>query len=98
MRWLPLSRAEKRLLSALLQGAHLKAHRSLDGEKLHKLHIDEHGQTEIIADALVERLLEREFICSNMKFPVASYVLTEAGRLKGSSLGQNAFSPVTSHL
>lgn len=98
IRWLPLSNDEKRVLAALLQGAYLKAHRSLDGEKVHKLHYSENGQIEIIADAIVERLLKRNYLCSNMKFPAATYVLTEVGKAKGLAFVKNAFSPVTSQM
>lgn len=98
IRWLPLSSEEKRVLGALLQGAYLKAHRYLNGEKFHKLHSNEMGQEEVVRDAVVERLLQRDLIRSNMKFPAATYILTEVGRKKGLSLVSKALSPVTSHL
>ena len=97
IRWLPVSSEEKYVLSALVQGAYLKAHRYLDGKKVHILHCDECVQAEVIADNVIDRLLERKFIRSNLKFPAATYVLTEAGSVKGSSFVQKAFSPVTSH-
>lgn len=79
-RWLPLSKAEKKLLDALSQGAQLKAHRYLDGHKLHKLYNVETAAEEIVEDQVVDRLLQRGLIYSNMKFPAATYVLTKAGR------------------
>lgn len=98
IRWLPMSMEEKRLLSALVQGAQLKAHRYLDGKKVHRLHWSDTEKTETVADSVVERLLQREFVSSNMKFPAATYMLTETGRKKGSSLVTWALSPVTTHL
>lgn len=81
-RWLPLSKAEKHLLIALSQGAQLKAHRYLDGHKVHKLYDVESAAEEVVEDQVVDGLLQRGLIYSNMKFPAATYLLTEAGRTR----------------
>jgi hypothetical protein len=59
-------------------GATLKAHRTLDGEKIHRLHpLD--GPPEDVDSAAVERLKRRGLIASNMKFPAAVYLVTDEG-------------------
>ncbi len=67
-----------RILRAMLDGATLKAHRTLDGAKTYILHpLD--GPDEIVDRAAVEALKQRGLIASNLKFPAATYVLTEYG-------------------
>lgn len=73
-----LSPAQRHLLRAMHDGATLKAHRDLDGEKVHRLH-PLSGEPEPVDAALVESLRELGLIQSNMKFPVATYILTEQG-------------------
>ncbi len=64
----------------MLAGATLKAHRTLDGTKLYTLHpLD--GPAEIVDRAAVETLKRRGLIASNLKFPAATYLLTEEGGL-----------------
>ena len=62
----------------MLDGATLKAHRTVDGEKVHLLH-PLTGPAEPVDRAAVEDLRQRGLIASNMKFPVATYLLTEEG-------------------
>jgi hypothetical protein len=71
-----LTPAQRRLLHAMAAGAALKAHRGLDGEKEHLLH-PLHGEPEPVPAALVESLRERGLIQSNLKFPAATYLLTD---------------------
>jgi hypothetical protein len=59
-------------------GATLKAHRTLDGEKTHRLH-PLNGEPEPVDAADVAALRELGLIASNMKFPAAVYMLTERG-------------------
>ena len=74
----PLQLPHRHILRALLDGATLKAHRTLDGEKTYILHpLD--GPDEIVDRAAVEHLKQQGLIASNMKFPAATYVLTERG-------------------
>jgi hypothetical protein len=67
------------ILRALIDGATLKAHRYLDGAKLYKLHPLE-GLTEPVERETVEYLKKHQLIKSNMKFPAATYLLTEKGK------------------
>ncbi len=104
--WLPLSNEQKRVLRAIVGGAYLKAHRHLDGYKVHKLHfgqsdsaqnVDEH----VVADGVVDGLRRRGLIDSNLKFPAATYMLTDHGakvvqRLLG-TMSQSATIPLTVH-
>lgn len=69
---------DEALLVALLSGAILKAHRTLDGSKAHKLHRGEEP-AQIVPERIVRRLERRRFIQSNMKFPAATYLLTAQG-------------------
>jgi hypothetical protein len=73
-----LSPGQRRILLAMREGATLKAHRTLDGEKTHRLHPLE-GEPEPVDATDVEALRELGLIASNMKFPAATYVLTERG-------------------
>jgi len=74
------------VLTALANGATLKAHRTLDGSKVHKLHPLQ-GEV-ILIPATVVRLLEQHgWVRSNMKFPAATYLLTEKGRQVVGQLG-----------
>ena len=77
-RQLSLSDAHRRLLRAIEQGAALKSHRYLDGEKVYRLHSLSGAPVEVSA-TLVDDLKQRQLIKSNMKFPVATYTLTEKG-------------------
>ncbi|MEZ4616501.1 MAG: hypothetical protein R2867_13505 [Caldilineaceae bacterium] len=82
--------AERALLAALMAGAVLKAHRTLDGAKIHKLH--DPNQPPLVIDARLVRQLERKaLIQSNMKFPASTYLLTEQGsRVARENLAVNA--------
>ena len=74
----PLQPIHRHILRAMHTGATLKAHRTLDGEKTYVLHpLD--GPDEIDERAEVETLKRHGLIASNMKFPVATYVLTKHG-------------------
>lgn len=69
---------DQHILRAMLAGATLKAHRDLDGAKTHRLH-PLVGPPELVDRATVESLRQHGLIASNMKFPAATYVLTERG-------------------
>ena len=73
-----LTPAQHHILRAMHDGATLKAHRTLDGEKSHRLH-PLAGEPEPVDSATVESLRALGLIQSNLKFPVATYVLTEQG-------------------
>ncbi len=66
------------VLEAILRGCTLKVHRTVDGMKTHLLHpLD--GSPETVDAAAVAWLADRGLIRSNMKFPAATYLLTERG-------------------
>jgi len=66
------------ILRAMRNGAALKVHRTLDGEKVHRLHpLD--GEPETVERDVVESLVALGLVQSNLKFPAATYVLTDAG-------------------
>jgi len=73
-----LSAAAKQIVAALQQGATLKAHRTLDGEKIHQIH-PLRGTAFAVPTAAVRDLEKRGWLRSNMKFPAATYLLTEQG-------------------
>jgi hypothetical protein len=83
---LRLDEAQQRVLLALASGATLKVHRTLDGEKAHRLHAGDGSSTEVDA-TLVDGLLAQGFIESNMKFPAATFLLTEVGAETAARLG-----------
>lgn len=66
------------ILQAVRQGASVKAHRALDGTKIHKVHPIQ-ADAFAVSEAAVRALEKRGWLRSNMKFPVATYLLTEAG-------------------
>lgn len=74
-----LSSEAVQILHALRQGALLKAHRTLDGAKIHKVH-PLNGEPSAVSAGAAQALIERGWVRSNLKFPVATYLLTETGR------------------
>lgn len=81
-----LSPGEEAVLRAMAQGGTLKTHRTMDGEKLPRLHpLD--APAHDVDPAVVDSLKRRKLIRSNMKFPAATYLLTDRGRAAASGLG-----------
>lgn len=74
-----LNSQQRHLLVAIHAGDTLKVHRTVDGEKVYRLHpLDGSPEQEIVpADA--ERLLAQGYIVSNMKFPAAVFLITPEG-------------------
>lgn len=93
-----LAPAPARLLAAIAAGHVLKVHRTLDGEKAYRLHWLNHDEIEggmdEVAAADVESLMVRGLIASNMKFPAATFLLTDAGQAAAQAATQ-ATSPAT---
>lgn len=89
-----LSEPEKAVLRALMQGSALKVHRSLDGEKVYRLH-PLAGQPEPVAWRTVNQLKRRRLIDSNKKFPAATYLLTDRGRRVAETLTDSDTRPLT---
>ena len=94
MWWRKRRAAETALLTALLGGAVLKAHRDLDGTKIHKLH--QPGQPpSVVNEPTVRRLEQHQLIQSNLKFPAATYLLTEQGATLARVLAGGQGAPLT---
>lgn len=77
--------AQEQILQAMSQGHFLKSHRDIDGHKAFRLH-PLRGEAVAVAPAVVEDLRRQGLIDSNKKFPVATFWLTEKGRLLADSL------------
>lgn len=75
-----LSDGHKHILKALAEGIVLKGHRDMEGEKVYKLHAMDGSEIEEVSSEVMEFLKEHKLIHSNMKFPAASFLLTEKGR------------------
>jgi len=89
-----LSKTQKNLLRALINGDTLKSHRSLDGTKRYKLHpLD--GPAETVRWTTVEALKNHGLIDSNKKFPAATYLLTEKGQQIASTLTETTSKPLS---
>lgn len=74
-----LSAEQRDLLIAMQRGERLKVHRTVDGVKQYLLHrLDGTDAVEIKADT-VDRLVRAGWIESNMKFPAATFLLTDKG-------------------
>lgn len=80
-----LSAEAKQALCLLAAGGTLKAHRSLDGEKAIWL-LPLNGSAIEVSDATMDQLKRRRLLHSNMKFPAATYLLTDKGRRAASLL------------
>jgi hypothetical protein len=77
-----LNDEQRRVLLALRQGCHLKVHRTLDGDKVCRLHHSPHAgnaSIEVLPLELIDALERSGFVQSNMKFPAATLLLTERG-------------------
>lgn len=82
------------MLAALVNGAALKAHRYLDGQKIYKLH-PLNGPAQVVSRAAVDSLKRHGLIHSNQKFPAATYLLTGKGRNAALRLANPAHLPVS---
>lgn len=75
-----LNASERAILVVMSQGSMLRSHRDLDGHKMFRLHgVD--GQWEPVDANVVHRLREAGLVDSNKKFPVATFWLTDKGKL-----------------
>lgn len=83
-------RDERRVLRAVAAGWTLKVHRTLDGEKVYRLHPLDAAPVEEVDGRVVEALREQGLIDSNKKFPAATYLLTEKGRQAVLAMGEEA--------
>lgn len=74
-----VTRRQVALLAAMQAGDVLKVHRTLDGAKEYRLHPLSGAPAHPVNRTDVEALLAARLIASNMKFPSATFLLTEAG-------------------
>lgn len=78
-RTMHLPHEELQVLVALQEGQHLKVHRTPDGIKRYRLHRVDGSVAEEVNASVAGRLERSGLIESNMKFPVATFLLTEKG-------------------
>jgi hypothetical protein len=93
-----LSSEHRSVLQSLASGSTLKAHRTLDGAKVYKLHPLTDDPPTLIADPVVEYLRKHRLIDSNMKFPAAVYLLTDKGAALAVTLLATTTLPITTKL
>ncbi|MCX6045080.1 MAG: hypothetical protein NT075_08200 [Chloroflexi bacterium] len=74
-----LSTEHMHIIRELARGSRLQDHRNLEGDKVYKLHPLDTAPAEIIDAAVVGALKRQQLIASNMKFPAATYLLTDKG-------------------
>ena len=91
-----LSPAEEAVLRAIAQGGTLKTHRSMDGEKISQLHPLDAPAYDVDPE-VVSSLKRRKLIRSNMKFPAATYLLTDRGRAVATKLADLDGDPLGPH-
>lgn len=74
-----LTARQKAILLALQAGDRLKVHRTQDGEKRYLLHRLDDSDAVEMDGAAVDALERAGLIESNMKFPAATFLLTDKG-------------------
>lgn len=77
----PIAAHAQRVLAALAHGSCLKVHRTLDGAKIYRLATSDHTHSEEIPAEVAISLEQANLIASNMKFPAATFLLTDKGAL-----------------
>ncbi|GIV78859.1 MAG: hypothetical protein KatS3mg050_3253 [Litorilinea sp.] len=87
---------EKQVLVSMAAGQRLRSHRYLDGTKIYLLHALEDDRGQPVAAETVASLRRRGLIESNMKFPVATYLLTDKGAALARRLTREAVRPLSS--
>jgi hypothetical protein len=84
-----LSAEAEQVIRLLAAGGTLKAHRSVDGEKVARLH-PLSGPSVDVSPAAMNQLKQNRLLDSNMKFPAATYLLTQKGKdLAAKLIGSN---------
>ena len=90
-----LTSEQQQILAALAHGAVLKVHRSLDGDKLHRLHPLDDSPVQPVRAQAVASLLRLGLLESNMKFPAATFLLTDKGVAQTRQLAMDMMEPVS---
>lgn len=94
MKPLFLTKTQKKVLRALINGWTLKSHRYLDGRKEYQLHpLD--GPAQPVNRLTVEILKTRRLVGSNQKFPAATFLLTEKGKRVAAKLDEAPAKPLS---
>ena len=88
------SPAQRQLLIAMQAGGRLRMERTLDGAKAYRIYAPDNPEGEAILAALVQRLERAGLIESNMKFPAATFMLTDEGVRLASQLTGSTVEPV----
>ena len=88
-----LSEGEEKILISLQRGSRLKVHRTLDGVKAYRLHGQAEEVSEAVGTGVVSSLQRRGLIESNLKFPAATFLLTDKGVLLASKLTGSSLQP-----
>ncbi len=89
-----LNDEQRAILVALQAGDRLKVHRTIDGEKRYLLHRLDGSSAVAVEAAVVDSLERRGLIESNMKFPVATFLLTDKGVAAAAGLTGSAQMPM----
>lgn len=85
-------------MAALAQGATLKVHRTMDGDKSYALYTLDDAIKRQISGSIVGSLARKRLIASNMKFPAATFLLTERGVNIVESMGKSKSTAVASRI
>ncbi|MDQ3249184.1 MAG: hypothetical protein M3Q45_08255 [Chloroflexota bacterium] len=85
----------KYILCALAGGSRLQDHRTVEGDKVYKLHPLDEAPGEMVVAATVDYLQRHGLIDSNMKFPAATYLLTDKGATVAATLTGAPTRPLT---
>ena len=88
-----LTTEQQEVLAALQTGQHLKVHRTPDGLKRYHLHRVDGSVAGNVSAGIVDRLERGGFIESNMKFPAATFLLTEKGNSAATRITGSRQSP-----
>lgn len=81
-----LTTEQQQVLAALQTGQHLKVHRTPDGIKRYCLHHADGSAAGEVSAGTADRLERSGLIESNMKFPAATFLLTEKGSAAASRI------------
>lgn len=88
------SAPQRALLIALQAGDRLQVQRTLDGAKVYRLHAHDGADAHEVAGAIVDGLVRAGLLESNMKFPVATFLLTDKGRAAVKTITGSAQAPI----
>jgi hypothetical protein len=89
-----LTPEQSRVLVALLHGSCLRVHRTPDGDKVFRLAAPDNACSEEIPGSVASALEQQGLVASNMKFPAATFLLTEKGQGLVTTWGDDAVLPL----